>query len=202
MSKAPPGWLLEGLFIVLSVGLAFGVTEFKEARDNRALATRVLRSVKAEMEHNLADIEPYLAIHQRWAEALQKADTSKRTQNGLDVFMATRPALPQGAIAEFPTQVRRGAWDGALSTGALRLIDYEMVAALSQVYEDQKFYGECINRLASLFTSPAAFDPASRDLAARQLAVGMGQVAFAEQVLLKLYREHLPALRAATDAAE
>ena len=97
--------------------------------------------------------------------------------------------------------MRRGAWDAALSTGALRLIDYDVVAALSEIYQVQTFYGETINRLVSAATSTTAFDPASRALSARQMSVDMDSVTFAEQLLLALYKKHLPAVRAAAQAA-
>jgi hypothetical protein len=202
IGKSPGHWLLEGLFIVVSVGLAFGVGEYREYRSNRELAARVLRSLQSEVEYNLREIEPYLAMHRAWADALERADTAKGNQSGLDAYGALRPPLPSGNQAEFPTEVRRGAWDAALSTGALRLIDYDVVAALSEIYQVQTFYGESINRLIGAATSISAFDPASRSLSVRQLSVNMGTVAFADQLLVGLYKQHLPALRAAVKAAE
>ena len=43
LGKTPVHWLLEGLFIVVSVLLAFAVGEFREARTNRELTARVLQ---------------------------------------------------------------------------------------------------------------------------------------------------------------
>lgn len=195
-------WLLEGLFIVASVGLAFGVAEYRESRANRELAGLVLRSIQAELEHNLSQVEPYLEVHRVWTDALQHTDASNGAQTGFDMYVGLRPPLPKGSVAEFPVEVRRGAWDAALSTGALRLIDYDVVAALSQIYQVQTFYGERIERVVSAATSTTAFDPASRSLAVKQLAVTMGSCFFAEQLLLNLYKQHLPAIRSAAKAAE
>ena len=132
IGKTPAHWLLEGLFIVVSVGLAFGVAEFRVSRANHELAARVLKSLQVEVEHNLAILEPLVPIHSKWVEALAKADTSKSTQAGLDVWFATRPTLPADAKSPFPF-LRRSAWDAALSGGALRLIDYDVAASLSDI---------------------------------------------------------------------
>lgn len=126
-------WALEALMILVSVGLAFGVAEYRESRANHELATRVLRSLQDEVEHNLATLEQWSDLKAKFRDALQHADTSDSTRNGLDVYVAVRPPLPPGATFDVPF-VRRGAWDAALSTGALRLIDYSVVAGLSDIY--------------------------------------------------------------------
>jgi hypothetical protein len=192
-----PEWLLEAVFIVVSVLLAFAVDEYRQSRADREQARRVIASLDAELTHNLAAVEPYLAVHTAWADTLDKTVDDQRVETGLDAYIRTRPVLPVGSVAEFPVEVRRGAWDAALSTGALRLIDYELVAALSGIYETQKFYGETINRVVGAATSPTAFDPSSRKLSVRQITLDMGSLVFAERLLLDLYRKHLPSVRAA-----
>jgi hypothetical protein len=194
--KTLPDWLREGLFIVASIAMAFGVDEFRERRATNELVARVLTNLEAELQHNLAEVEPFLDIHRRWAAALERANPAKGNQSGLDVYISVRPPLPEGRV-EFPTQVRRGGWDAAVSTGALRFIDYDLVAALSEVYQVQQFYGDTIERLVAAVTAPPAFDPAAAVLSVRQLALDMNGVVFAEQMLVDLYRKHLPAIRAA-----
>jgi hypothetical protein len=51
--KSLPHLLLEGLFIIVSVALGFGVAQFGEYRNNRDLARRVLTSLRSEVEGNL-----------------------------------------------------------------------------------------------------------------------------------------------------
>src|SRR5438128_3621579 len=130
VGKTPVHWLLEGLLIVISVALGFGVAQFRESRANRELAARVLKGLQTEVEQNLATLEPQIAKHRRWLDALAKAGTPKSRETGRDVFMATWPDLDRNDIKDpFPLP-RRGAWDAALSTGALRLIDYNVAADL------------------------------------------------------------------------
>ena len=199
IGKTPAHWLLEGLLIVVSVGLAFGVAQFRESRENHELAARVLKSLHAEVEHNLAILQPENAAHRKWVDALAKADTSKSSQTGLDVFFATRPELPAEFRTAFPP-LRRGAWDAALSTGALRLIDYDVVAAFSDIYQMQELVSGAVKTLASSgLSSTAAFDPASRAVSVRQLVLAMTEVEGTERLLLDLYRQHLSTIRAAAN---
>ena len=61
-------WLLEGLFIVISVALGFWVTQVREERQSRELAARVLKGLEAEVQHNLATLTPFIDIQQKWLE--------------------------------------------------------------------------------------------------------------------------------------
>ena len=182
--------------ILVSVGLAFGVAEYRESRANRELATRVLKSLQTEVEQNLAALEPWSDFNRRFSDALAKADTSNSRQSAVEVYVAARPALPAGAKLDTPV-VHRGAWDAALSTGALRLIDYDVVAALSAIYQTQQLFGAESDRFAAEMHAITAFDPATRVVAIRQASAEFSEVAYAEILLIDLYRKHLPAIRAA-----
>jgi len=198
--KTPPHWLLEGLFIIVSVALGFGVAQFGEYRNNRQLASRALGSLEAEVEHNLAILEPLVPIHGRWVEDLAKADTSKSSQAGLDVYFATRPDLPADAKSPFPF-LRRSAWDAAMSGGALRLIDYDVATALSEIYRLQEIATGNVDRLANgALSSTAVFEPASRVSSVRLLWLTLADIQSAESALLDLYRQHLPTIRDAAHA--
>ena len=124
-------WLLEGLFIVISVALGFWVTQVREERQNHELAARVLKGLQGEVQPNLATLEPFIGIQQKWLDAMGKLGPATDRQTGFPVcptsatacgvFFATRPDLG-GIKTSFPV-FRRAAWDTALSTGALRLVD-------------------------------------------------------------------------------
>jgi hypothetical protein len=198
--KTPPQWLLEGLFIIVSVLLGFAAAQFGEYRNNRELAARTLAGLQAEIEHNLAILEPMVPFHRKWTEALEKADTSNVAQSALDVFFATRPPLPAGAKTPFPL-LRRSAWEAAVSGGALRLIDYDVAAALSEIYRGQQIATSNVDdRLArGALASTATFDPASRAASVRLLWITLLDIVSAEALLVDVYRQHLPAIRAAAN---
>ena len=201
IGKTAVHWLLEGFFIVVSVGLGFGVAQYRESRANHELSVRVLKSLQAEVEHNLATLAPFVPIHRGWMDALEKADVSKSTQSGLDLYFETRPKLPADAKSSFAF-LRRSAWDAAVSGGSLRLIDFDVASALSDIYVTQEIATANVARLVSgPFSSTATFEPASRSASVRMLWLTMADIQSSEEILIDLYRRHLPAIRAATNEA-
>ena len=188
-------WLLEGVFIVVSVLLGFAATQYGERRANRELAQRALSSLQTELEHNLATIEPYVEFHRRFVEALDKVDAATSGESGFQFYLKVRPEVPNNAETDMP-MLRRAAWDAALSSNALRLIDYDLIASLSEIYQMQDHVGAAIARAP--VGSQAFFDPRDRVAAIRQTQAALGEVAWAEQSLVTLYRQQLPALKEAT----
>jgi hypothetical protein len=114
--------------------------------------------------------------------------------NGMCVFFATRPDL--GDIkTSFPI-FRRAAWDTALSTGALRLVDYDLAAGLSEIYQMQDLFKGNLDKVGP--SSTDWFDPAARDAAARKQYMAMVELQYDErQLLLPLYRKYLSLIGAA-----
>lgn len=199
--------LIEGAFIVVSVLLGFAVAQYGEDRADRQLAERALTSLQAELEYNLALVEPYIAFHRAHIETLQPYVTLQRRADvggapegvgddasGFEVFLKVRPPLPPNAEADTPL-VRRAAWDAAASSGALRLIDYDLIASLSEIYEMQEHLAAAAGRTP--ITSPAFFDPRNRVASIRQAQTALNEVVWTEQRLVTLYRQQLPPLRAA-----
>jgi hypothetical protein len=196
--KSLPQWALEGVFIVVSVALGFAVAQYGEYRSDREFASRVLHSLRLEVEHNIGVLEPLVPLHQQWAAALNKADTSQPDQSALDIFWATRPERPTEAATGWFPVFNRSAWDTAVAAGALRLIDYDLAASFSQIYAFQEVAEGNVDRLSkSVITSVATYDPASRVPSTRLLWLTIEDLRSTESVLLDLYREQLPAIRAA-----
>lgn len=188
--RTPIHWLLEGIFIVVSVLLGFVITQYGEYREEREMAARMLAGVRAEIEYNRGLLEMYIPIHRSWQQALNRE--SAGTASAADVVMATRPALPSDARANVPL-LRRAAWDTALSTGSLRLIDYDLAAALSEIYGMQDYAAATFTKS---FADPSFFDPSVRLPAIRFAQVTMTEMTWAEEMLKELYDKHLPAIRA------
>ena len=195
--RRPPHWVYEGLLIVVSAVLGYGAAQLGEHRANRELADRVLAGVRAELEHNRALLAPIVPLHGVWVEALANVDpdTTGDARSALDLYFATRPALPDGLHSAFPF-LRRSAWDAALSGGTLRFIDYDLAAALSELYRVQETATDNVNLLAhGALSQTAIYDPASRAPAVRLLWLTLADIQSAEAVLLDLYEKHLPALQ-------
>jgi hypothetical protein len=194
LSKTALHWLLEGLLIVVSVLLAFGLNGLRENQAERELTSRVLNGILAEIEYNLQVLEPYVPMHSQWMETLQKQEVLSGDQAALDVWFATRPAFPNGVATPFPS-LRRSAWDAAVSGDALRLLDYDVTAALTDVYGSQELVTANIDRLAGgALSLPEVYDPAARDPSVRLLWLSLADIQFAESLLLSSYGKHLPTI--------
>jgi hypothetical protein len=200
-------WLLEGVFIVLSIALGFGVTQLREEHQNRELAARVLKGIEAEMQSNLSLLEPFADVQDKWIDAMAKlGDATDRpsgfpvcptTSTACGVYFATRPDL--GTLKSSFPSFQRAAWDTALSTGALRLLDYDLVAALSGVYQRQEQFRKDVDNVG--VSSTDWYDSRARDAAVRRLYMAMVELQFDErQGLLPLYRKYVPLVSAAANA--
>ena len=88
------------------------------------------------------------------------------------------------------------AWDTALSTGALRLVDYDLAAGLSEIYQMQDHFKINLEKVG--LSSTDWFDPVARDAATRKQYMAMVELLHDErQLLLPLYRKYLPPIAAA-----
>jgi hypothetical protein len=164
----------------------------------------VLKGLEAEVQYNLATLEPFIDIQQKWLEAMDKLGTATDRHTGFPicpttstacgVFFATRPAL--GTIKTSLPLFRRAAWDTALSTGALRLFEYDLAAGLSEIYQMQELFTGNAEKVG--VSSTDWYDPAARDAAVRKQYMGMFELLYDErQLLLPLYRKYLPRITAA-----
>ena len=187
-------WLLEGVFIVVSVVLGFTVSQYGDYRNERQLARQMLESIRNEVEYNRSTLEPYVAFHREWRDHLTKADSKSVSTSGIDFFFSARPQTPSEIKVNVPF-LRHAAWDAATSTGALRLIDYDLAAGLSEIYSLQQY---SVATFSSLFGQSAFYDPAAGIATARLAQTVMTEMTWAEELLLGLYDRQLPALRSAS----
>lgn len=187
--------MVEGVLILASVLIGFAVSEFGQYRDERGLADSVLRGVRLEVEENEARLKTLEQQHSRWEVAMAKADRTSGNRSAVDILIATRPSDD----ATIGVPLKRAAWQMAISSGALRLLDYEVASALSEIYSFQDLMAENHNRIVSttLYSTPA-FERNASDAALRMLRGVMSEIAGNEVALLDIYRKHLPLLRRAT----
>ena len=188
-------WRAEAVLVLASVLIGFAVSEFGQYRDERGLAESVLRGVLAEVEQNEAALATLEAQHSRWETAMSQADRRSGNRSAVDILLASRPS----STATIGVPLKRAAWQMAISSGALRLLDYEVASALSEIYSFQDLMAENHNRIvSSTLYSTAAFERNASDAALRMLQGVMSEIAGNEKALLDIYRKHLPLLRRAT----
>lgn len=195
--RSIPRLVVESLLILMSVAVGFLAAEFGDYREDRRLARFVLQNVLAEVESNALALERLTAQHRAWQAAMASPTAAESGQTGFDVMFALRPA--EDATIGLP--LNQAAWNTAVSTGALRLLEYDVAAALSEIYGYQILMTENHNRLVgTALYNAGTFNPATRAESVRLLWGVMAEVAGNEQTLLALYQRHLPLLRQAIGA--
>lgn len=197
-----PHWMREGLLIAVSAALGFGAAQYGEYRADREHAARALAGIEAEMARNLATLEPFVPVHRGWVQAIENDDRSLTGRNAFDAFISLRPSLPAGTESSFPV-LRRSAWDAAVAGDALRLMDYDIVAGLSETYRVQEIaMANVERRLADgALSSASTFDPASREASMKLLQFTLVDILYSERALVDRYQADLPRVRAAAAAA-
>jgi len=190
-SDRPLGrWTAEVVLILVSVIIGFMAAQYGQTRQDRALRDDVLRGLLEEARTNIAMLDTLEDMHDAWQRALERIDPAKLKPTAAATMYEVRP---NGGSIGVP--LKRAAWSTAISSGALKLIDYDVVAALSEIYDYQDVMTENHNRfIANVVYSPGAFDPAARPTSVAQIRGILREIAGNEGWLLSLYRKHLPAL--------
>lgn len=186
--------LFESALIVLSVLLGLALGEWRDHLRERTLARDALRTFRREIAGNLQRLERMQPKHAAMAERLgAAARTAGGSGTAFDAFVATMPA---GGLDNEP--LRDVAWATAQSTGALRLLDYETAAALSETYLVQgAAIQSTMQRLADRFLSPDNFDAARRAPMVRTHQMLLVELSGQESYLIGIYRRALARLPAA-----
>lgn len=186
--------LLESALIVLSVLIGFALSEWGSRQADRAHAAAALESFRGEIQENLATLERARPEHVRVAERLAGVTDSGilRGETGFDVFAAIWTA----EIVADTSALREAAWQTAVSTGALRLLDYQLAALLSETYLEQAGIRATRQRMADRFSDASNFEPQSRNAMVRVHWRLVADLASQEEHLIKRYRLTLQALPA------
>jgi hypothetical protein len=182
--------LFESALIVFSVLLGFALTEWRERAAERELASLVLTNVVSEVEQNLTTLSAQIDRHQKMIASLKGIDPMATEGSGWDVAVAAMGGGPDAL------PMRQGAWQAAVSSGALRLLPYDVSAALSEIYTTQiDVYGSNVAHSASSLFIPESFRPENRRETLQLFLWSMVNLEGQERYLHSVYERHLPALR-------
>ena len=192
-----PWWssrlVFESVVIVASVALGFLVTEWRQRAADQELSRRVLTNVIAEMTGNRARLETQITLHRGMLDGLAKLGPPAAGASGWDTITGSL----RGSLSALP--LRRAAWDAAVSSGALRLIDYEVAARLSDIYMIQEeAYGSTTRRVGEALFIPESFMPERSHEVTQMFRWLLEELLGQETYMLEVYDEHLPALREAS----
>jgi hypothetical protein len=185
--------VMESLLIVASVLLGFALSGWGERRADRALAAAALRNFRLEIEANLAILERTQPTHVEIADRLGQAAAAADAPPGQTARDAFAQALPEDGLDTPP--LSEAAWEAAVSTGALRLLDYDVAARLSQTYLVQRAtLISTLKLLSERFNDAPNFDPGSRTLMLHVYGGLMYELAGQESYLIEQFRETLALL--------
>jgi len=188
--------LFEAALIILSVALGFAVTEWRQNRADRELVARVIENVRIEVELNLAQLEQQIVRHQQMIKMFESADVSDSGKSAWDIALEIMMKMG-GGMDTLP--LRQAAWDAAVSSGALRLMDYDLTAALSDIYVSQHdaYTTTALQSVPAIFT-PDTFRPGSQREALLVIRWLIVEMEGRERFVRDIYQRHLPALQAAS----
>ncbi|MEM8484043.1 MAG: hypothetical protein AAF564_00780 [Bacteroidota bacterium] len=172
--------VFEVLSIFLAVFLAFGVSEWREVRKNKALAATALAGMVDEINRNKHLIEQMLPSHER---------VRNYSRQGGDVAQMSTDSL-----TFLPIILRGTAWRTASETGAMIHMEYKQATALAEVYTFQEAYNKLTENMMS---SSFSINNYGADKEDAQLAV-LQWISFVfvenERMLLQAYEKTLTAL--------
>jgi hypothetical protein len=178
------------LLVIGVVVLGFAISEWATHAKERELAAAVRRSVALEVADNLKTMEAQAKRHYAALEKLHRVTPIA----GHTAFQT----LFENLHGDLGAPMKRAAWDAAVSSGALRLLDHELVERYSEIYVDQqRVYDDDGAWLKAALYRPENFDPAQQALALATLSGALTELAGDEAYMRDLYRRQLPALQKA-----
>jgi hypothetical protein len=180
----------ESVLIILSVLVGLALNDWRERRAERGRAAAAVANFRRELGENLVDLERRQPKHAAFAQRLREDAEQDRPSE--TAFSSFRRLLPPGGLDNAP--LRDAAWETALSTGALRLLDYERAALLSETYLVQRAITHTVHRLSDRFMMPENFDPALRRPMLQTHSMLFVELSGQESYLVDIYQKTLRGL--------
>lgn len=113
---------------------AFCISSLGKRLSDRRLAAAAVENFRREIQTNLDSLARVQPMHLEFADRLKAAALSDSSgQTAFDSFVSL---MPEGGLNTPP--MREAARETAVSTGALRLLEYDIAAQLSDTYLVQR----------------------------------------------------------------
>jgi hypothetical protein len=129
-----PETVLQCLLIVISVVLALGVDEWKDARKEREMKVHSLVSFAHEIHANRDLLDGQAAFAASMPATLAGMESEGELRTAEDFYDKL------GVSSFQPPALQATAWQTAVATGVVRLLDYHTVDVLSGTYGSQADY--------------------------------------------------------------
>jgi type II secretory pathway pseudopilin PulG len=173
--------LFECVTIVFSILLALAVSQWQDARRDRALADQAIASFRRELAQNRTRLRTLLPYHERIRDEMGRLDQANAIHSYADLqkisgFQGFRPAF-----------LLDTGWRSAVATGALSHVDYRVVNGLSTTYTLQGRLDDMNHIMMSSLLTGSALSDANAATTVRQAAIYLSDVTTAEHELLSAY---------------
>ena len=129
-------FLVEVFSVVFAVLLALGVNEWREADNNKDLASEAFGKVVQEIKSNKSMIDDILLNHKNIIAEIDTVIVKLKRKSDIVGF---------GDI-QFETPSRT-AWDAAVLTTAVNYLDYDKVEKITSVYSTQRVYSDISDKV-------------------------------------------------------
>jgi hypothetical protein len=181
LTERLPEIVIEALFMLVAVVLAFAVEEWREERELDGLAAEARGAILQEVRSNrdelieskqgttdaIAELEAWLGSA---AQSVSRIRESQRAVSSKDA--QPTPALPDPAVKVNLALLSSAAWRTAQSMDASRRMDYSWMLTISQTYELQSIYQDAQSAMVeALVTYRTSTDEPTRRATARALLV-------------------------------
>ena len=145
------GLLLEMALITVAVFLGLLADEWREERQQEALAKRTLERFRVEVAANSAAIQDVLGYHEGLLLRTSQFVASSSPKSYLSFAIQTQFQGIQ------PVSFERSAWDLAVATGALGFLDPELAFEISRTYTAQTRLEQIQQTFSQSSFTPATF---------------------------------------------
>lgn len=185
--------LFESVLIVLSVLLGFALSAWGERRADKRTVEAAIENFRVEIEANLRELQRVQPKHEQFAERLADVVDEMAANNRTTAFDVFVENMPEGGLDTPP--LKEAAWETAMSTGALSLLEYKLAATLSETYLVQRStLAPTLSLLRDRFAAPANYEPAQREAMLRVHQIVLTELAGQEAYLIDIYRNALAQL--------
>jgi hypothetical protein len=162
-----PEILIEALFTLVAVVLAFAVEEWREERELDGVAAEARGAILQEVTRNRDEL---IESKQSTTDAIAALEAWLEQAEQVAQTAQPMPALPDAAFKLELALLSSAAWRTAQSTEASRRMDYTWMLQISQTYELQAMYQDAQSAaVEAIVTQRTSVDEATRRATARAL---------------------------------
>jgi len=184
--------LLEALFVVLGVVLAFAANEYRESQNQIAKGQVALESIREEVKENRVAVKSSYDYHAHLSDTLRQiiGKNYQRVAGGQPKVDPDIRLFTRGFIS--PARVLSTSWDTARSTDAVAGMQYDDLLTVSKLYAMQEGYQKQSEMVGSVIYG-GMFEKGSRGIVKNyeNMAAIVGTFYWRERELLEAFDKTL-----------